>query len=234
MAEGRTAAPRGGLTAPAERGPVRRGPDTREAIDQAAIELFAGRGYHATSMRAIASAAEVRPAAIYHWYPSKEAILVHLQDDFMGELNERVNAAIERHQRPALRLAAAVREHVVFHGIHRLAAFVTDSEIRALTEDPRIELIAKRDRYQRMFSEMLRAGIRDGSLRSSDPQVATYAILLQCTGVALWFDPRGPLTLEEVAEVHIELVLGSLGAAGALIAEAIAAVSRSAKSEGAK
>ena len=54
----------------------RRGPETREAIHRAAIELFARLGYHATSMRAIASAAGVQPAAIYHWYPSKEAILV--------------------------------------------------------------------------------------------------------------------------------------------------------------
>ena len=37
---------------------------------------------------------------------------------------------------------------------------------------------------------MIRDGIRDGSLRASDAHVATYAILLQCTGVALWFDPR--------------------------------------------
>ena len=83
-------------------------------------------------MRAIASAARVQPAAIYHWYPSKEAILVRLQDDFMEQLTEQVVAAMERHERPALRLAAAVREHVVFHGLHRRAAFVTDSEIRAL------------------------------------------------------------------------------------------------------
>ena len=109
------------------RSSARRGPETREAIDEAAIELFARRGYHATSMRALASAARVQPAAIYHWYPNKEAILVGLQDDFMDQLTERVVAAIERQDRPALRLAAAVREHVVFHGVHRLAAFVTDS-----------------------------------------------------------------------------------------------------------
>ena len=36
-------------------------------------ELFAELGYHATSMRAIASAVGIQPAAIYHWYPSKEA-----------------------------------------------------------------------------------------------------------------------------------------------------------------
>ena len=100
-------------------------------------------------MRAIAAAAEVQPAAIYHWYPSKEAILVRLQDDFMERLTEQVVAAMDAHERPALKLAAAVREHVVFHGLHRREAFVTDSEIRALTEGPRQALIAQRDAYQR-------------------------------------------------------------------------------------
>ena len=200
---------------------TRRGPETREAIHDAALELFARLGYHATSMRAIAAEARVQPAAIYHWYASKEEILVQLQDDFMERLTARVVAGMERHARPALRLAAAVREHVVFHGLHTRAAFVTDSEIRALTPPPRAALIAKRDEYQRMFSELIRDGIRDGSLRTSDVHVATYAILLQCTGVALWFDPSGPLSLEEVAELHVELVLGSLQASGELVAEAI-------------
>ena len=213
------------------RSSARRGPETREAIHHAAVRLFAQRGYHATSMRAIAAAARVQPAAIYHWYPSKEAILVRLQDDFMDQLTERVVEAIARHDRPALRLAAAVREHVVFHGIHRKAAFVTDSEIRALTEGPRRALIAQRDGYQSIFSDLIRDGIRDGSLRSSDAMVATYAILLQCTGVALWFDPSGPLKLEEVAELHVELVLGSLRASPELIGEAIESVSRNAAGE---
>jgi AcrR family transcriptional regulator len=211
---------------PDGRSSSRRGPATREAIHATAIELFAQRGYHATSMRAIASAARVQPAAIYHWYPSKEAILVRLQDDFMERLTEKVRAGIEQHSRPALRLAAAVREHVVFHGIHRREAFVTDSEIRALNEGPRRALIAQRDDYQGIFSQVIRDGIRDGSLRASDAHVATYAILLQCTGVALWFDPRGPLKLEQVAELHVELVLGSLQASRELIAEAIDSVSR--------
>jgi TetR/AcrR family transcriptional regulator, cholesterol catabolism regulator len=172
-------------------------------------------------MRAIAAQADVQPAAIYHWYASKEQILVRLQDDFMEQLTEKVVAGMDAQERPALKLAAAVREHVVFHGLHTRAAFVTDSEIRALTEAPRAALIAKRDEYQRMFSELIRDGIRDGSLRTSDVHVATYAILLQCTGVALWFDATGPLSLDEVAELHVELVLGSLQASAELVAQAI-------------
>ena len=104
---------------------------------------------------------------------------------------------------------------------------VTAADVdRALTEERRPALIAKRDAYQAMFKRMIRDGIRDGSLRASDTAVATYAILLQCTGVALWFDPRGSLDLEEVAELHVELVLGSLQASPELIAEAIEGVSR--------
>jgi AcrR family transcriptional regulator len=206
---------RGGRSSP------KRGPHTREAIHAAAIELFAQRGYHATSMRAIASAAHIQPAAIYHWYRNKEAILVELQDEFMEELTERVVAAMERHDRPALRLAAAVREHVVYHGVHTKAAFVTDSEIRALTKGPRKALIAKRDSYEAIFRDEIRAGIGDGTLRSSDAGVASHAILLQCTGVALWFNPKGTLPLDQVADVHIELVLGSVGASQKLIAQAI-------------
>ena len=198
----------------------RRGPETRAAIDAAAIELFAKRGYHATSMRALAAAAEIQPAAIYHWYPGKEAILIRLQDEFMEQLTERVVTAMEEHDRPALKLAAAVREHVAYHGEHTSEAFVTDSEIRALHDRPRRALIAKRDEYQNRFGELIRDGIEDGSLRTSDVDVATYAVLLQCTGVALWFDPDGPLGLDEVAALHVELVLGSLGADAELVAAA--------------
>ncbi len=77
-----------------------------------------------------------------------------------------------------------------------------------------------------MFGGLIAAGVSDGSLRTSDADVATYAILLQCTGVALWFDRDGPLGLEQVAELHVELVLGSLGAGDELIAAANDAVSQ--------
>lgn len=202
---------------------ARRGTATREAIDAAALELFAELGYHATSMRAIAAAAGVQPAAIYHWYPSKEAILVGFQDEFMDRLGERVEEAVAAQDDPALRLAAAVREHVVYHGEHPREAFVTDSEIRALAGPPRDALIAQRDAYQERFVQMIAAGVEAGSLSASDARVAAFAILLECTGVALWFDPAGELALDRVAGLHVELVLRSLGAERELIERAVAA-----------
>lgn len=125
-------------------------------------------------------------------------------------------------ERPALKLAAAVREHVVFHGLHPRAAFVTDSEIRSLRPDAKERLIARRDAYQDIFIGATVAGAESGSFRVSNPRVAMYSTLLACTGVALWFDPEGPLALDRVADLQVELVLLSLGAEPDLIAEAMA------------
>jgi hypothetical protein len=146
-----------------------------------------------------------------------------MQDGFMDGLEAELDAEMARQSSPAHVLGAAVRAHVGFHCRHRREAFVTDTEIRALEPAAQARLIARRDAYERTFESPIRDGVAQGQLHCAAPKVATYAILLQCTGVALWFAPDGPLTLDEVAEVHVELVLGSVGAARALIADVVAA-----------
>jgi AcrR family transcriptional regulator len=48
--------------------------DTREAILEAARDLFGTAGFTATTIRGIAGAAEVDPALVLHYFGSKEAI----------------------------------------------------------------------------------------------------------------------------------------------------------------
>ena len=64
-----------GSEAPVEDGRLRRGMRTREQILNAAIDLFGSRGFAATSMKDLASAAGVRAPAFYNHFSSKERIL---------------------------------------------------------------------------------------------------------------------------------------------------------------
>src|SRR2546423_8590797 len=48
---------------------------TRETIARAAHQLFAARGYHATTLPDIAEAADVSTRTIFAYFPSKEDIL---------------------------------------------------------------------------------------------------------------------------------------------------------------
>ncbi len=60
----------------ARRGRRPAGEDTRAAILDAAREEFAGKGYDASSLRAIARHAEVDPALVHHYFDGKAALFV--------------------------------------------------------------------------------------------------------------------------------------------------------------
>ena len=50
---------------------------TREQIIEAAMGLFAERGYQATTIADIAAAADVAPRTFFSYFPSKEAVVFH-------------------------------------------------------------------------------------------------------------------------------------------------------------
>ena len=59
---------------------------TRERIVEAAMSLFAERGYHATTIPDIAAAADVAPRTFFAYFPSKEAVVFHDVDRDLDSL----------------------------------------------------------------------------------------------------------------------------------------------------
>lgn len=71
-------------------GRVLRGQATREVrrqqIKEAALQVFAERGYHATSVSDLVKAAGVARGTFYLYFQSKESLFLELLDDLMTEL----------------------------------------------------------------------------------------------------------------------------------------------------
>jgi AcrR family transcriptional regulator len=103
--------------------PVRnkRGETSRAAIFQAALDLFQERGYEATTMRAIAQRAGVSLGSSYHYFPSKE----HLVLDFYRHTHELhrevIDPLLAREKDFGARLRGTIRAIVVtcepFHAV---------------------------------------------------------------------------------------------------------------------
>jgi AcrR family transcriptional regulator len=67
--------------APAVRRPRRPAAERRRQILAVARGLFAERGFHATTTRDLAAAADINDALIYRYFPDKQAILAALMDE---------------------------------------------------------------------------------------------------------------------------------------------------------
>lgn len=72
---------------------VERTGNTRERIQQVALELFAEQGYDKTSLREIAERLEVTKAALYYHFKTKEEILESVLGDYLSEVEALVEWA---------------------------------------------------------------------------------------------------------------------------------------------
>jgi AcrR family transcriptional regulator len=62
--------------------------DTRERIQQVALDLFVEQGYEKTSLREIAEKLDVTKAALYYHFRTKEDIITGLFEDLAGTMDE--------------------------------------------------------------------------------------------------------------------------------------------------
>lgn len=66
------------------------GPDTRRRILEVAFRLFHEQGYHATSVSTILREAGVNSGSLYHFFPSKEALLLAVLEWALDALRPQV------------------------------------------------------------------------------------------------------------------------------------------------
>jgi len=188
-------------------------PTTEERVQAAALTLFAERGYHGTGIRQLADAAGLSSASLYHYMGTKEELLVTIMRTSLTDLVTAGEEAVGAHPQPRERLVALVGLHVRAHAEGPAQTRVVDDEVRALSAEARVEVVALRDHYESLWQRTLEDGAADGSFRLGSVPVARRALLEMCTGVARWWTPTGPLGTEELADEYAALALRLVGAA---------------------
>jgi AcrR family transcriptional regulator len=186
------------------------GPPRADAIRQAALDLFVRKGYEAASMRDLADAVGVRPASLYHHFPSKEDILWDVIQRGFADLDGGRRAALaalppDRRTDPVARLEAFQRSHVRFHAVHAREAEMINRQLRSLSAPRYAASVALRDGYQAQLTALVEQGVAAGAFAVPDLRVAVFALLEIGMGVSTWYRPDGPLGLDDLVETHLHL-----------------------------
>lgn len=193
-------------------------PGTRRRILEAGRELFAERGFAASSMRELAERAEVALSASYYHFPSKRDVLLAIMEEAMDHLEQGALEVLALERPPLERLPALVHAHVRVHLAEPNRARVADTEIRSLDPKARTEVVARRDRYEFYFRDTLRQGIEDGCFDSSlDVTVVAMAIITMGTATVEWWRPDGRLSIDETAVLLSALAVAMAVHGGAAV-----------------
>ncbi|MDG2377796.1 MAG: TetR/AcrR family transcriptional regulator [Tateyamaria sp.] len=181
---------------------------TGPRVRDAAMHLFAQRGFAAVSMRQIASEVGVQVGALYNYFPDKQTLLFELMRDHMLELLSAIHDKPET--TPSSRLEVFVRFHITFHHQRPDAVFIAYMELRNLSPQNFEEIEALRRRYETVLEDILRAGLEANEFQVADTKITTLAIIAMLTGVSAWFRSKGRLSIADIKNQYWEMVQKSV------------------------
>lgn len=183
---------------------------TGPRIRQAALRLFAERGYAAVSMRQIAGAVGLQAGALYNYTADKQSLLLELMESHMGDLLDA--RARETEKEPLAALEGFVRFHIRFHIARPEEVFIAYMELRSLDAENFAKIEALRRTYEDELEGILRRGAQAGVFEVEDAKVATLAVIAMLTGVNTWYRSGGRLSLEEVEDIYWTMARRAVGA----------------------
>jgi AcrR family transcriptional regulator len=188
------------------------GPSVSSAdVLDAALTVFAERGYHGTSLKDVAVLLEIRTPSLYNHMESKASLLSEIILGTLSQVRQDFAEAVDGVQDPVERLRRATYVYARRHAVNRREALVVNQDSTHLEEADREWVLKQRREHEREFRQIIIDGLTAGIFSVPSPKLASFAILEMCVSIARWFRRDGQLSPEEVAQEYAVLALNLVG-----------------------
>ncbi|NJD59945.1 MAG: TetR family transcriptional regulator [Anaerolineales bacterium] len=183
---------------------------TREGILEAAARIFSEKGFHATSMQDIAEAVNLQKASLYHHFASKQEILADILDEALDLINKNLEAVSSQALTPDEKLRQAMLSYFQTIAENKNLSAVLLLELRALDPEQKTRLAERREKFERLWRDLIIAGQREGVFGDVDPSLTGRAILGVMNWSVTWYRSDGPRSADEIANLFADLLLKGL------------------------
>ncbi|HEY0106110.1 MAG TPA: TetR/AcrR family transcriptional regulator [Rhizomicrobium sp.] len=184
---------------------------SRSEILIAAADLFSRNGYHSTSMQDVAERLAVSKPTLYASFGNKEALLSESIDFWLEAAEQALVGSLEAEGGPRERIRALVHAWSQNAAAHRNFYLVFLSESR----DFPAAITQRHRKWSRSALRRIRNCVRDGQSlgvfrADADPIVMAFSVVSFINAIPQWFDPRGELSIQDVAGQFVTLLEGGL------------------------
>jgi TetR/AcrR family fatty acid metabolism transcriptional regulator len=187
--------------------------EKRNQILEAAVRVFATKGYHTSRVGDIAKEAGVAHGLLYHYFSSKEEVLQTIFRDNWSRLVVAFEAIDEGDEPPRKQLAAIAK---ILLRTWRYGPELVTVMIREVARSPQLETQVEEIRGAFIvIQRVIERGQADGSFRPElDPRLATWifygGLEELLTGWVMGQLPDGDEEVARAERAIIDIVLGGL------------------------
>ena len=184
-------------------------PGVAGRILDAALTLFARRGFAGTSIREIAAEAGFTSAALYSHFESKEHLLAELVRAGHEEHHTKLRQALLEGGEPHAQLRRVVEAHVRFHAERPVLATVCNNELHALPASLAAPALALRTQSELLLQEIVERGVARGDFDPPHVWMTVAAIGGMGIRVAVWYSADGghDFDVDDVARTYADLAI---------------------------
>jgi TetR/AcrR family transcriptional regulator, cholesterol catabolism regulator len=180
----------------------------RNRVFEIAAEVFHRKGYDATSMSDVASAAGLTKAGLYHHISSKESLLYTVLDYGLDLTQGYVLEPLEKISDPLERLKTMIDLHLRLVLQERnLEVTGLLHECKTLSTSDRAKINRRKKQYVRIATEIIADVTKKYNVKDVNPKLAAYALLGMLNWTYQWYKTSGSNTREEIVQTFQRIFL---------------------------
>lgn len=185
-------------------------PEIQRNILKRAAEVFARVGYASSTINDLVEAAQLSRGALYHYFPSKEAILCGILDDHLQRFLEMIDNAVTS-DRPAIEQLREVTAAIVnFNSQSPDEQIIILNDINQLSDENGKRIKSLERHIVDRLSDLLIRVDTHGKITPGNKRVYTMMYLGIINYTFTWYDPHGKVGPAEYAELATDLFLNGL------------------------
>jgi AcrR family transcriptional regulator len=185
--------------------------DQREMILDHAAQLFANRGYSATSMNQVAEACGFSKALLYHYYRDKYSLLVSIAENHVSRLEDLVADVEGQKLPPEAKLRELIRRFVEEYAGAKHAHRVLTEDVKFMEDADRQRVLETQRTVVNGFARAV-IELRPDLKKASIAKPLTMLLFGMINWMFIWMRPDGELDYDAMAPVVADLFLGGLPA----------------------
>jgi AcrR family transcriptional regulator len=189
------------------------GPQRRARILNAALEVFAAKGYQATVLGDIAEAAGIARSVLYDHFPNKRVLLLTVMNENNAALVEYVGSRITGQGSAEDRMRATIEAYFSFAEQHPQARRLLFDRIDEDDEEIRIVRWGIREARTRAVIVLLAPDIRKLGLPAEGAvtEAAVELLIAGLDGVAQWWERHQDVSREALVTSAMRVLWTGLG-----------------------